>query len=435
MATLFDYLEWRGDLEFSAVPPNEVDSLIFSQIAYIGFDGIVPESKTDKGITLLSAMKRYLKERKDGQKTKIGVFLSDEVVKLATYAARSRRFGSLYMNGFINRVCEIDQTQFCAMTFNLGNGERFIVFRGTDDTLIGWKESFNMSFMLPIPSQLQALEYVKECAAVKDGDFYIGGHSKGGNLAVFSAVELEPETRVRVKAVYNNDGPGFTREFIENEKYIKTRKLIQTFVPQSSIVGMLLEHEESYVVVKSTQNGIFQHNGLSWEVMGGELIHLDTVTKESRRIDIDLKRWLSTMTADERKRFLDTIYEILVSTNAKTLTDLNSDKLKLVKAWNSLDDESKVLIKRCAKALIQGTKDKDAPDASDASQKKALPSAQPQKQKSAAKSAPKSAKKPSRSESAARTVKPVPLSAVKNPYSSNITKPHRRGDCPSRNKK
>ena len=366
MAALIDYLAWRGDLEFCAVPPNEVDSLIFSQIIYIDFDSILPDGENTRPISLLAAMKAYLKARRGQKGAKLGALIPKEIILLATHAARSKRFGSLYISNFINKINEEDQSQFCAMTFDLGCA-KYIVFRGTDDTLVGWKESFNMSFMYPIPAQKEALEYVKRVCEGYDGDIYIGGHSKGGNLAVFSAVEAPESIKHHIKAVYNNDGPGFTREFIESERYLEIKDRLQTFVPESSVVGMLLEHEESYVVVKSTQSGIFQHNGLSWEVMGGEFIHLDTVAKESKRIDVDLKRWLSTMSNEERKTVLDTIYEILISTDAKTLSDLTSDKLKLVKAWGSLDDESKALIKRCVKALISVRKDKAEPTPSDAS--------------------------------------------------------------------
>ena len=358
MAALIDYLAWRGDLEFCAVPPNEVDSLIFSQIIYIDFDSVLPEGEGARPISLLAAMKAYLKARRSqGQKSKLGALIPKEIILLATHAAKSKRFGSLYISNFINRINEDDQSQFCAMTFDLGDA-KYIVFRGTDDTIVGWKESFNMSFMHPIPAQKEALEYVKRVCDGYAGDVYIGGHSKGGNLAVYAAVEAPDEIKCHIKAVYNNDGPGFTREFIESKRYLEIKDRLQTFVPESSVVGMLLEHEESYVVVKSTQSGIFQHNGLSWEVMGGEFIHLDTVAKESKKIDVDLKKWLSMMSIEERKNFLDTIYEILVSTDAKTLSDLNADKLKLVKAWSSLDDESKALIKRCIKALISARKDK-----------------------------------------------------------------------------
>ena len=366
MADMLDYLAWRGDLEFSAVPPNEVDSLIFSQIIYIDFDSVLPDGESARPISLLAAMKAYLKLRREqGQKAKLGALIPKEILLLATHAARSKRFGSLHVSSFVNRINEEDQSQFCAMTFDLG-GAKYIVFRGTDDTIVGWKESFNMSFMHPIPAQSEALEYLKRVCDGYDGDIYLGGHSKGGNLAVFSAVEAPENIKSRIKAVYNNDGPGFTREFIESEKYLEIKDRIQTFVPESSVVGMLLEHEESYVVVKSTQSGIFQHNGLTWEVMGGEFIHLDTVTKESKKIDVDLKRWLSTMSNEERKRILDTIYEILVATDVKTLSDITADKLKLVKAWGSLDDESKTLIKKCVKALISARKDKGDEISSDA---------------------------------------------------------------------
>ena len=243
MAALTDYLAWRGDIDFSAVPPNEVDSLIFSQIIYLDFADIVPESKTEKGVTLLAAMKQYLKLRREEKKTSLGALIPKEIILLATHAARSKRFGSLYLNGFVNKINEEDQSQFCAMTFNLGNNEKYIVFRGTDDTIVGWKENFNMSFMLPIPAQLEALEYVSEVADTFDGSIYIGGHSKGGNLAVFSATESDEQIKPRIKAVYNNDGPGFTREFIESEKYLQIRGKIQTFVPESSVVGMLLDRK------------------------------------------------------------------------------------------------------------------------------------------------------------------------------------------------
>lgn len=357
MAELIDYLAWRGDIDFSAVPPNEVDSLIFSQIIYIDFDSVLPSGNDARPISLLAATKSYLKTRRGEKKTSLGALIPREIILLATHAAKSKRFGSLYISDFVNDINEEDQSQFCAMTFDLG-GAKYVVFRGTDDTLVGWKESLNMSFMHPIPAQSAALEYLTRVCDGYEGDIYVGGHSKGGNLAVFSAVEAPDRIKEHIVAVYNNDGPGFTREFIESEKYLAIKDRLLTFVPESSVVGMLLEHEESYFVVKSTQNGIFQHNGLSWEVMGGEFIRLDAIAKGSKKIDVDLKRWLSTMSNEERKGVLDAIYDILIATDAKTLSDLSADKLKLIKAWSSLDDESKTLIKRCIKALINARKDK-----------------------------------------------------------------------------
>ena len=234
----------------------------------------------------------------------------------------------------------------------------FVAYRGTDDTIVGWKENFNMSFMHPVPAQTEALSYLESVAAERSESIYAGGHSKGGNLAVYALSKAPDEIKERVACAFNNDGPGFNREFISSEDYAQTRDRIRTLVPQSSVVGMLLEHEESYEVVESTQTGLLQHNGFSWRVSGGRFIHLDTVTKESRRIDRTLKRWLSEMSVEKRRRMVDSLFDILVSNNAKTLTDLSSEKLRLIKAWNNLDSESKVFLKRCIRLIVKDSKAK-----------------------------------------------------------------------------
>ena len=232
------------------------------------------------------------------------------------------------------------------MTFDLG-GAKYVVFRGTDDTLVGWKENFNMSFMHPVPSQMEAVEYLEYVAEKTKGKILLGGHSKGGNLAVYAAVKASKATQERIAAVYSNDAPGFDTEFIGGEDYKAVRDRIYTFVPQSSVVGMLLEHEESYTVVKSRSAGLLQHNGFSWEVMGGSFVKLDDVDEESKLIDRSIKDWLVQMSSEERAAVIDSIYEAISATNAKTLTDLSQDKIKIVKAWNSMDNDARNQVRRC----------------------------------------------------------------------------------------
>ncbi len=363
MGTLFEYLDWRGDIPFSEVGVGEVDNLIFSQICYIDFYRLVPASPTAKSVPLLSAARRYLnahKEKKDA--TTLGVMLPPEIVTGMVKAARSVRFGGTSLIAYVNKVSDNEQKQFSALTFLIGEDAMFVAFRGTDDTIIGWKESFNMSIMSPIPAQSEATDYLESVAAAyPDRKIYMGGHSKGGNLAVWAAVKCTEQTNSRIVAVYNNDGPGFDTDFISSESYAATRERIHTLVPQSSIVGMLLEHEERYEVVQSTYAGLLQHNCFSWEVMGGRFIHLDTVTEESRRIDTTLKAWLSEMPVDERKKILDSLYEILASTNARTLSELNADKLALIKVWNTLDAPSRKMILRCIALIVKNTKTKKPP--------------------------------------------------------------------------
>lgn len=352
MANVFDYLDWRGDLGFEASDLNEVDNLILSLISYVNFDDVLSADQAEEPITLLEAARRYVRLHR-GKPAYVGLIVPPEVVSLLAKAAKTRRFGQIRIVGYVNRVEDEEQMQFCAMTFSLGNGKHYVAFRGTDDTLIGWKENFNMSFMQPVPAQRAAVAYLNEMAERTEGELYVGGHSKGGNLAVYAAVCCEHTHKDRILWVYNNDGPGFTKEFIADPQYISMRSKLRTIVPQSSVVGMLLEHEEIYEVVASDEAGLLQHNGFSWKVLGARFIHLDAVTGESRRIDRTVKKWLSDMTDEEREAFVESLYETIKATNAKTLTELNADKLGLVRVWNQLPAQSRALIRKCIVLLIK----------------------------------------------------------------------------------
>jgi hypothetical protein len=204
-----------------------------------------------------------------------------------------------------------------------------------------------MSFMHPVPAQTEALEYLENIAANTKGNIYVGGHSKGGNLAVYAAVKASKKTQERIIAVYNNDGPGFDAEFIGCDEYKEMRSRIHTLVPQSSVVGMLLEHEESYTVVKSRSAGLLQHNGFTWEVMGGSFLKLDDISEESKLIDRSIKDWLSELSIEERAEAVDKLYEAIASTNAKTLSDFGQDKLKIVRAWSAMDNDARNHVRRC----------------------------------------------------------------------------------------
>ena len=353
--SLYDYLNWRGDLSFENVPPCEVDNLLLSIISYIDLSGAIREEfPTKKTAALLTATRNYLRSQ-SGIIKDLGLIIPRETVTLLVRASKTARFGLVRPVCYVNRICDVEQKQFSAVSFLLPGGGVFVAFRGTDDTLVGWKENFNMSFMHPVPAQTEAAKYLEYIAERTEGKIYVGGHSKGGNLAVYSAVKSPPEVKERIAAVYNNDGPGFSKEFIEGEDYLSIRDRIHTLVPQSSVVGMMLEHEERYTVVKSTSVGLLQHNGLSWSVMGGGFIKLDSVDEQSRLIDRSLKNWLAEISIEDRERFVDELYEALSSTNAKTLTELGADKKKLVKAWSSMDNEARTQLLKCI-GTIRGRK-------------------------------------------------------------------------------
>ena len=352
-SALFDYLSWRGDLSFDTVPLCEVDSLILSILTYIDFGDFVSEklSFEKKPPVLLTVTKDFLRAQ-NGAIPSMGLIIPKETVTLLARAAKTPRFGLIRPFGYVNRICDEEQKQFSAISFALGEKDTFVAFRGTDDTLVGWKENFNMSFMHPVPAQREAVAYLEAVAAATEGNIYLGGHSKGGNLAVFAATKASESVRARIVAVYNNDGPGFDADFIHGEDYTAIKDRIYTFVPQSSVVGMLLEHEESYTVVKSRLSGLLQHNGFSWEVMGKGFIRLDSICEESKLIDSSLREWLEEMSAEERESVVDSLYEALSAQGAKTLSDLGADKKKIVKAWSAMDNESRNQVRRCINIIF-----------------------------------------------------------------------------------
>lgn len=351
MPNVFDYLDWRGDISFSDLGLNEVDNLILSTMCYVELSDILPTSH-HRTLQMLTAAKRYLASRK-GESTYLGAILPAEIVTLFAKAAKTTRFGTLRLGGYSSIVDTESELQFAAVTYHLGNGSIYVAFRGTDDTLVGWKENLNMSFKAPVPAQIEAAKYLERAAEAFDGDIYVGGHSKGGNLAVYAATKVSRKIQARIKTVYNNDGPGFSPEFIRGADYIRITDKIRMLVPQSSVVGLLLEHGTPYEIVKSSQVGIMQHDSFSWELIGGKFITMNELTSESIRIDQTMKSWLAALDMKQREAFVNAIYETLIATNATTLTDINADKLKLVKAWNTLDEDSRAILVKTVKLLFK----------------------------------------------------------------------------------
>ena len=250
---------------------------------------------------------------------------------------------------------EEKQVQFGAFTAEPGDGSIYVSFMGTDDSLIGWKEDFNMSFIRPIPSQLEAAEYVNETIKYSRRKIRLGGHSKGGNLAIYAAVKAKPALKRRIIAVYNNDGPGFDREMIESEEYRQMLPKIKTIVPEHSVVGMLLEHEEKYMIVKSSQTGIMQHDAMSWQVCGNRFETVKSVDRTSRMLNEALSNWINGLSRTQRSEFVETLFAIITSSGAVNLSDLSADRFNFagsaLKMYSSLDRETKIMLRRMLKSL------------------------------------------------------------------------------------
>ena len=344
MANLLDYLTWRGDLPFKLAPFNDVDALILSRLSYAPFEGIVSEAFNGECVSIKFAAERLIDLT--GGETPGRSFRIEEDADLMRALINSERFAPLLLTGYVNRLDTAQEKQFSAVTVLLQKDEFFVAFRGTDGTLVGWKEDFNMGFEEVVPAQSDAAAYLAEAAKNLKGSIRVGGHSKGGNLAVYASAFCDKRIQKRILRVNNNDGPGFSAKSIATEGFAQILPRVRTYVPQSSVVGMLLEHEEDYSVIHSTNSGLMQHDMYSWEVVRDGFVNVGSTTNSSQFIDMALKDWMSNMPADLREKLIDGVYSVISSADAHTLRELWSGKntITILKGLRSLDDETRELM-------------------------------------------------------------------------------------------
>ena len=279
--------------------------------------------------------------------------------RLSEMIKDSPRFAGLEICGFTNRIDTEQQKQFCAMTFVLPTGDIVVTFRGTDKTIVGWKEDFNMGFMIELPSQKDAVGYLNEVAKkFNNAGIYVCGHSKGGNLAMYSSFFCRSGVQKRIIGVRNLDGPGFIEEVLEKDGPQGILDRTKTYVPQSSVVGMLLSHEEPYHVVHSTNTALMQHQLNSWKIRRGEPVEDEKTTNSSRVIDRTLKQWVSEMPIEQRGKLIESCYEVVEKAGVTTLEELVSGKstVAMIKAIGKMDDEKKVLIRTAYRMLKKSLK-------------------------------------------------------------------------------
>jgi len=349
--TVFDYVNWRGDLSFAQDPFNEVDSVILSMVCFLDFKDIVPAPGEQGSITLAEAMSHIPREF-EGER-RLGAILPDDILYLSHAAAEVPRYKDAKLFAFENIIDEEKEMQFCALSFRLSDDSLFVAYRGTDDTIVGWKEDFNMTFLSHIPAQERAAAYLNEVAARHAGPIRTGGHSKGGNLAIWAAVHCNPTVRSRIVFAYSNDGPGFTREMLESYEYLTMRDRCMTYVPQSSLVGMFMEHDDHYQIIYSNKNGLMQHDPYSWAVCRNQYVYLDERSAFGEHSDAAIRLWLDTMSFEERRELVDDLFEVLESTGAKTLTELTQAKGVVTSAMKTLAEYEKPRRKRLTRLFAR----------------------------------------------------------------------------------
>lgn len=361
MANIFDYLDWRGDLSFESDGLNEVDNLILSLLSYLKLDGIVPQ-ETGGNITLSDIADQFTDSKLNPSEF-FYYLIPEKISELLQKAAKTPRFQNITLSGYVNRVDHEISNQFSAVVFSICPDEHFIAFRGTDNSIAGWKEDFRMSFQEEVLAQSQSVSYAHEIITALKGKFYhksrfyLGGHSKGGNLAVYAATHVKPRMRSQIVKIYNNDGPGFHENVIKSEGYQSMSGIIETIIPKSSLIGLLLEHGEGHKIVESSGRGIMQHDAFLWEVKGRTFLCEKELSKSSRNLDYTIRSWLESLSIDQRELFIDGLFDLIQGTGVHTFKELTQDKGKaidaMIRKYKSMDPETKSFLKKTLDQLFK----------------------------------------------------------------------------------
>ena len=344
MADIFDYLRKRGSVPFEEDPFNEVDNLVLAMLSYTDFDGILDDSFNTTSLNI--ADRKYFEKHSRAEARK-SIFHFIRAPLLMDGMLKGNRFRETTLTKYVDIINSDKDMQMAAVTFLLSDGSAYVAFRGTDTTVAGWKEDFNMSYMPETAGQLSAVRYLNEVGAEIKGPIRVGGHSKGGNFAVYASAFCDREIQDRILEVYTNDGPGFRSEVMEREAYKRILPRVVSIVPDTSIVGMLLTNNVGHIVVKSKDVGLLQHNALTWMVDQNRFRH----TKQSAFgsfINRSQKEWLSNLDDKSREMFVNTLFSFFEATGMDTFDEMiangRTSAEKIITSIKNLPKEQQVAL-------------------------------------------------------------------------------------------
>lgn len=353
MGTIIDYMKEYGDYTFSEKPLSEVDSLILCQFAYLKFDGLVPGIDDDAPPVSI----RQVFENRDYDNLYGDERYREKNTELFLAMVHSRRFGSLKMNYYVNQIELERETQFSAITFQPDEGLFYVAYRGTDETIVGWKEDLNLAFSEPVPGQLMSVEYLEKSAGKIGKPFYMGGHSKGGNFAVYAAMNCQQEIQDKIVILFNHDGPGFRPEVMEQGRFAQIESRIRRTVPHSSLVGMLLSSEGSYRVVESRNFGLAQHDPYSWLVEKDDFRIVKQIYSGRMFVDTALNDWILSLNQEQMRVFVDTLYDVVKASEADNLIDFTANWKRsiqgIMSAIKNVDTDTAKIMNDIMKALFE----------------------------------------------------------------------------------
>lgn len=359
MATINGYLDYNKNRSFKDFAFNEADILCLNELGYFCFEELDASIDFSKDVNLHEVLMPYV----TGEKPFNHSFLvTEERVKLLQKVVASKRFVNLNLSDYVNDVDAEYERQFSAMVFTLPEiNHHQLVFRGTDDTLIGWKEDFKLTYVREIPAHRAAVAYLESYLEKYAGKVTVSGHSKGGNLALYAVAHVNDLLRPQVEKVYMLDAPGLQEKGLDSEGYKAVRKRVTVIRPEESIVGIMLYNDIDPIVVKSNASGIMQHAMTSWQLNEetGELILAECQTALSQNLEKTFKQWMTELSSQELKVLFDTLFDTLMSSGIHSINDVTIDRefgAKLatsIASFYSIGTEKKLLLAKSAKLFLQ----------------------------------------------------------------------------------
>ena len=357
---IFEYLDWRGDLSFEDAPLNPVDLSVMCQLTYLNLDGLLDDD-FKKSVSISELHSLFISSSNYAERCEMGVMINPKNPELLERCAVTSRFADLQVTGYKSIFEDKKDIQFAALTFKINKKLNVIVFRGTDDSIAGWKEDFDLCYKEEIPSQTLAVEYENKAFSSLKGEFILSGHSKGGNIVLYAAVKCPAKNQNKIKAVYDFDGPGFSKDFYETEAFKKVEKKLTIIYPEFDIVGMLFHHPEGYKIIKSEQQGALQHDMMSWKVCGADFIYGSDFTNESKVFGEAMNGWVDNLSLEDRSRFVNTLFGIIRSTGAVFNRDFEKNMLpysaKMLGEFVKLDGDTRDNLKKVISILVKAFRD------------------------------------------------------------------------------
>ncbi|MBQ8659555.1 MAG: DUF2974 domain-containing protein [Bacilli bacterium] len=339
MANIYSYIKKYGDVTFFDKEFNDIDSMILSILTYLELDGIVSTKR--KKISLNDAIKMFI-DRVDYKGFIKRGFCQKDIYKVAKSVLDTRRYRDIMLYNYVYKVNLVEQ--FSAVTMKLPNGITYVGFEGTDHNLVGWEEDAALCYKYPVLAQTDAINYLNRTITLFDSNVIVGGHSKGGHLALVSSMNANFFVRGKIKQIHNFDGPGLRKKEIESLNYQRIKDKYLFMVPNNSFFGMLLRHDSDYVVVKSSRRGILAHFPTAWELDDDKVV-TTSLSKLSKKLEVGMLSWLERHNDEQRETMFRGIFDLIKSVGVDSVSDLKDIKyiISLIKNAKNLDEESKEL--------------------------------------------------------------------------------------------